>query len=183
MRASAIICAVAALLTGFAMPADAATENPASWDFVIEASRELGGTWTPVNWESTSTVPSTLDQYDYTWQLTDAQFRIQVDGTVFWWPFDDLDETLHAGSVGDGLSFLLDPIAVDQGVPDVTTSLLLGVLTSGLGVGQLSVISSDSAVTGVHVEGNFTVTAVPEPATVLLLSLGSFVLFKRRRKT
>jgi hypothetical protein len=183
MRASVIICALAALLTGPAWPANAATENPASWDFALEASRELGGAWAPANWMSPSNVPLTFDQYDYTWQLTDAEFRIQVDGTVFWWPFDDLDESLHAGSIEDGLSFLLDPIAVGQDVPDVSTSILLGVLTSGFGVGQLSVISSDPAVTGVRVEGNFTVTAIPEPATVVLLSLGTLVLFRRRRTT
>jgi hypothetical protein len=181
MKASSVICAFTLLLAGFTPAANAVIENPADWDFLLETFREPGG-WSSGSWMSDTSVPTGFPQYEYTWQLTSAQYGIRTDGTVAWFEFDNVDYGIHGPFVENGLAFFLDPILIQQQdpPPDASATILLGVITTGDGVGHITATCLEPEVTAVRVQGYFTVAAIPEPATVFLLSLGTLVLLRKR---
>jgi hypothetical protein len=146
--------------------------------------------WGP---ESPPVVTGALE-YDYQWELTLADIRIEggsiPPGESFWIPIlPALPVDVQSGSGTENtLPFILYPIVIDeQAGSGISADLGLSVLSDGTASGTLSnitfgTIGADPVfdVTGIRIAGDFTVT--PEPATLLLLGLGGLALLRKRRK-
>jgi hypothetical protein len=141
-------------------------------------------------WLSDTTVPPGLPQYDYEWTLTQAQILVDWPTGADWLDILDLLDIAKAGSgTKPGLPFTLDTIEIrlNGAEPIVTGDILLGVAVmggQGYGTAHLDTGTLELGQFGgydvLHARfgGDFTVT--PEPATILLLSLGSLVLLRKR---
>ncbi|MHC4481968.1 MAG: PEP-CTERM sorting domain-containing protein [Planctomycetota bacterium] len=183
MKKPIMICAVVALIAAFGSTAQAITENPANWTFELET---FG---TSASWTSDSNVPKDYPQYDYDWELTEAKLYVDL------LPEQDIIDLITVDKSGSGTEFGL-PFNI-FGVADPLHIELVGIITADIylvvdieGWGRAHIPDSTlvlgewggSDVTGAKFGGTLNVTAVPEPATILLLGLGSLVLLRRRRK-
>jgi hypothetical protein len=163
-----------------------------TWSFDFESLNGSMDTWGP----EPPVVETEAIEYDYQWELTDAQLRIEhetLPGGVEWIPILNIlqpEDKFGSGTEGP-LPFILSPIHIDA--PGITADMRLGVLKGGLltdgqATGILNnitfgTIGSDPVydVTGVRIWGDFTVTPVPEPVSIALLSLGVLTVLTKRR--
>ena len=150
--------------------------NPAEWDFYLETEGE------DVSWDSLTNVRTDYPQYDYNWHTDYTELYVQ--GT---WYSGDVDS---GSGTASGLPFVISD--EDVGEPGVFTAHVhIDVDAEGYGhISMTNVVLGAIELGGVLQEveafrcgGNVTVTAVPEPATVALLGLGSLVLIRRKRRT
>jgi hypothetical protein len=177
MKKLAAICVCLASVGALGLPKEAA-----AWDYVLTSG-------TPT-WLSDTTVPTGLSEYDYAWTLTQAQILVDLPGGAEWQDILDLLDIAKSGSgTKPVLPFTLDPIEIrlNGAEPVVTGDILLGAAVplpgQGFGAALLESLVLGSfggyEVLDAQFGGAFTVT--PEPATVLLLSLGSLVLLRKRQ--
>jgi hypothetical protein len=188
MKKSIMICTLAMLMAAFGSTAKAVTENPANWTFQLETYGAY------VSWLSDSNVPKDFPQYDYDWQLTQAELKIEgedLPGGFQWIPIlGSLPEEQKSGIGSESelpitISGPPDPPLLHIQQEGITAYIYLGVTGDGYGSADMLNITFSQVgeydVTGALFSGDFNVTAVPEPATILLLGLGSLVLLRRRR--
>ena len=163
-----------------------------TWSFDFESLDGSMDIWGP----ELPAVETEAIEYDYQWELTDAQLRIEGDGLLGgseWIPILNIlqpEDKFGSGTEGP-LQFMLSPIHIDA--PGITADMRLGVLKGGLltdgqATGILNnitfgTIGTDPVydVTGVRIAGDFTVNPVPEPASIALLSLGVIAVLTKRR--
>ena len=153
-----------------------------TWSFDFESLDESMDTWGP----ELPAVEIGAIEYDYQWELTSVLLRIEGAGLPGGFQWIDILGGLPAEDTSgfgteSSIPFMLDPIQIDEAA--LTADIRLGVLTDGTGTGLFNNITFGVAaphtVTGVQIAGNFTVT--PEPATVVLLSVGACAIFRKRR--
>ncbi|MHC4240488.1 MAG: hypothetical protein ACYSUC_12200 [Planctomycetota bacterium] len=75
MKRKVIISLLAALTGVLGTTAKAATVNPASWTFTLETYDASAG----ASWTSPNSVQTGFPQYDYTWELTEAELWVDID--------------------------------------------------------------------------------------------------------
>jgi hypothetical protein len=174
MKRLILICSLVVLVAALASTAKATAVNPAEWDFSLESygSDDF--------WTSSTNVYTGYPQYDYVWELTYAELYLN---NIWFNVLGYIDPPSGSGSA-NGLPFdVLDQGYLESGIFGV--DLHCYVDGSGFGhvdatnvyFGSFGIFSVDGFKGGGHV----TVTAVPEPATVLLLGLGALALLRKRR--
>ncbi|HUT30247.1 MAG TPA: PEP-CTERM sorting domain-containing protein [Sedimentisphaerales bacterium] len=141
-------------------------------------------------WLSNGTVPPGLPQYDYEWTLAQAEILVDWPGEPDWQNILDLLEIEKMGSGSEQwIPFQLAPIEIrlDGAEPIVSADIWLGAAVvdgQGRGTAHLDAGTLELGQFGgydvldARFGGDFTVT--PEPATIVLLSLGSLVLLRKR---
>jgi len=174
MKKLITICALVTLAAAFGSTAKA--DNPVSWDFSLVTSGEDVATFPTPNINIDVGYP----QYDYTWVLSTR--NVWVSGTT--WVDIDMPDS-GSDHVDGGIPFV-DELILHIDCPGITADFCLTVNTGGYGWISLENITFSQhplgEATRAWLEGNVTVTAVPEPATVCLLGLGGLSLLCRRRR-
>jgi len=179
-----MVCALVVLVAAFGSPAKAVPVNPADWEFTLITDGN------DVSWTSPTHVDTDYLQYDYEWQweLTDAKLRYNS-----WFYVLGYISAADKGSSGanDELPFVI--LDRDVGEPGVFTAhVTAGVDENGWGrisatnvwFGQIEDPLNPGNyydVTGAWFKGDATITAVPEPAALSLLALGSLPLLRKHR--
>jgi hypothetical protein len=158
-----------------------------TWSFDFESLDGSTDTWGP----ESPPVETGAIEYDYQWELTDVQLRIEGASLPLGFDWISIlsilppEDTTGFGTEST-LPFLLDPIQIDE--PGITADIHLGVIIDGDGIATgllnnitFGTIGTDPIfnVTGIQISGDFTVT--PEPATVALLSIGALAILRKRR--
>ena len=154
----------------------AKADNPVTWDFSLEShgDRDCEGPLSPP-------IDTGWEKYDYSWVITSSD--IEVMGS--WHP--GLTNS-GSGSFGPPNPIPFTDETVYQHLStEIDFDVLVSVDENGYGTicidnidfGQAEFQGSDYDVTGIKFDGSVTVT--PEPATVLLLGLGSLALLRKRR--
>jgi hypothetical protein len=188
MKRILILCAIVALLMVYASPAGAV--SVIDWTWSLETTED-GDT-------DTQLAPTTIDtgapEYQYSWTITRADVSAQID---------DLPEPPQEFSIladvnpisGSGNSFTLpisiptNPVVMD--LPEIGARISMAVLTNGTVLAQVSNVDLRTVeggggtthdVINARFEGTLQVTAVPEPATIMLLGLGSITLIGKRKR-
>jgi len=176
MKKLITICALVTLAAAFGSTARA--DNLVSWDFSLETSGEDVVTpLTPTNINIDVGYP----RYDYTWVLSTS--NVWVSGTGWL----DIDMPSGGSDHVDGGVPFVDELILHIDSPGITADFYLTVDSGGFGTVSMENITLGTyppygEATRAWLEGNVTVTAVPEPATVCLLGLGGLSLLCRRRK-
>ena len=186
MKKSRMVCALVVLVAAFGSSAKAVPVNPADWHFTLVT------TGADVLWTSS---PDYVDtdylQYDYEWQweLTLAKLRLN-DGDSFWFPL--LSYIPASDKDGSGTDDELPFVILDRdvGEPGVFTAHVTAgvdidgygyVSMTGINFGSILLSAVDYNVTAARFEGDAMITAVPEPAALSLLALGSLPLLRKHR--
>jgi hypothetical protein len=175
MKKLAAICVCLASIGGLGLPAEAAT-----WSYILTPGAPT--------WLSDTTVPTGLSNYDYEWTLTQADILVDypLPGGPQWEDILYLLDIAKSGAGSEpGLPFTLDPIEIRlNGI--VSADILLGAaVVTGQAYGTAHLDSPSLGQFGgydvldARFGGGLTVT--PEPATILLLSLGGLVLLRKRQ--
>ncbi len=130
-------------------------------------------------------------QYEWSWEVTKVHLRATLLPNVYLWQGVDADYG-DAGTHVGSLPFNLANEAVDDGSSGaiIKANLHLHVTADGKGNFDLTNIEwgtySGYDVTGIAVEGQMTVNAVPEPTGLALLLSGALplglVALRRRRR-
>jgi hypothetical protein len=173
MKKLAAICVCLASIGILGLP-----EEAAAWDYTLSSGA--------LTWLSDTTVPMGLSQYDYEWTLTEAQILVNFPGAPAW---QDMSELLllpwEGGGTKPGIPFTADPVEIRLN-EIVSADIWFGAADlggQGYGAAQLDSLSLGQFggydVLDAQFGGEFTVT--PEPVTILLLSLGSLVLLRKRQ--
>jgi len=144
-------------------------------------------------WFSDTAVPTGFPQYDYSWHISEAEVRVEEDGIELGW-ISILDSIAPENQSGSG-SAPGAPFEIfgaeGLNIPEISADFNLGVLADGHGLAALFNVQFGTMpggddivydITGARIAGDFTVTPVPEPASMLLLGIGSLVLLRKRRK-
>jgi hypothetical protein len=174
---------LAAVMPVFSSTAKAITENPANWTFTLETYGD------PNSWTSATAVDTGFPQYDYDWQLTEAKLYVDVIGELpilEWIPAEDKSGSGTESGLPFNIFGPVNPLRIEfEGI--ISADIYLGVDSEGYGqahIPQTTLVFGDIegfAVMGTLFGGDLNVTAVPEPATVLLLALGGLALLRKRR--
>jgi hypothetical protein len=172
LKKLAAICVCLASIGGLGLPAEAA-----AWSYILTPGAPT--------WLSDTTVPTGLSNYDYEWTLTQAEILVDWPTGPDWYDILDLLDIAKSGSGTEPvLPFTLDPIEIRlNGI--VSADILLGAVPlTGDGYGTAHLDSPSLGQFGgydvldARFGGGLTVT--PEPATILLLSLGGLMLLRKR---
>ena len=187
MKKLIMICALVTLAAAFGSTAKA--ENPVSWDFDLTIVRLQGvqGIGADDFWYSNTNIDPGYPRYNVSWQFTTVEML--VSGT---WidMLDDIPAVDRSGSIPpiDGIPFVGELILHIEWLPQISAAdFRLTVDTGGFGRVSMEQITLGShpdpsgTVQQVYLEGNVTLTAVPEPATIALLALGGLALLRKRR--
>ena len=176
MKKSLTVLSLVLLLMALGSSARAVT-----WQFNFESLDGNNDTWGP----ESPPVETSAIQYDYQWEITQADIQLSSGGNPTGWiPFMGglPAEDISGFGTKSSIPFTLSPIVFDE--PGINATLFLFVLADGTAGGTLgsiifSPLSAEVDVTGVRIEGDFTVT--PEPATVALLAIGAIAVLRKRR--
>jgi len=154
------------------------------WLFTAEAFEGMNEPW-----HSTTTIAAGFPRYEYSWELQDVEVRLEGGAVIEpqWFSFlSSLDEQDRGGSgVSDELAFAVYGVDGLE-MPFISATFNLGVDSTGTGIAQLYNVDFITTggdpvdVTGARVTGWFEVTGVPEPGTLIILSMGGLVLLRRR---
>lgn len=161
----------AAAMAGASTGAQAA---PIVWDFTIEALSE-----NDVSWLSPSTLPDGFASYDYTYNVTNAEVRIDLDIVEIWQSIPGA--TSSGNGSFSGFPTVLISDSVDEG--DNAANIVVGINDAGRGYAELTDLQFGTfigEVTGLRFAGNIQITPVPEPAGVALVGLGVMAIVLRR---
>jgi len=155
------------------------------WLFTAEA---FEGTSEP--WYSDTAIGVGFAEYEYSWELTDVEVRLEGGALVEpqWFSYlSSVEEEDRSGSgSSEELAFAVYGVEGLE-MPFISATFNLGVDAGGTGAAQLYNVNFVTTggdpvdVTGARVTGWFEVTGVPEPGTLLMFSLGGLVLLRRRR--
>ena len=185
-----MLCTIAALLAVSASPVSAVPVADWTWDL------ETTGDGVADLWISTTNVDLGAPGYEYTWTIDTATIYVEVDTP----PVPPVEVSIHDSidpTNGSGTSSTLGieiftpsaPLVID--LPEIGAEISMGVLPDGRGFAQLSNVDLHTLAGGGGEQypvvsaiftGTLHVEAVPEPATIALLGLGSVVLFGKRRR-
>lgn len=177
-----MLSASVVLLAAFQSTAKAVPVNPANWTFDFQTYRlpdSLDGQ--DAYWDSLTNVDTDYPQYDYNWQLTQAELLVAGE----WQPI--LDDYIDPRS-GSGTAVSLPFDILDQRFEERRVfAVNIHVYVDEGGFGHISATNVyfdnylGSDVEGFRCQGTAAVTAVPEPAALSLLALGSLALLKKRK--
>jgi hypothetical protein len=160
--------------TGVVSMAQAVPVNPITWDYSLETSGARD------DWDSTTDVVPTFAQYDYGWELTEADLEVAAGS---WLSIIDViaPEDKAVSGVIIGPLPAVDELIVHLEYPEITADIFVSIDAEGYGRISVDSVEVTPSATGARLIGNVTVTGVPEPATIVLLGLGSVVLLRKRR--
>jgi len=176
MKKFRMICALVTLTAAFGSTAKA--DNPVTWHFSLVTYGQ------DVDWYSNTNIDPGYPQYNYVWELTAADLVVGGTRPVDIYPDMPPGDKSGSGSVG-GIPFV-DELILHIDYQEITADFYVTVNTGGFGEVSMRNItlgthSPYGAVTRACFEGDITITAVPEPATIALLALGGLALLRKRR--
>jgi len=180
MKKPITIFAFMILAAMFGSTAKAVSVNPADWNFFLISYG------TAASWTSSTNVETGYPQYDYSWQLTKMDLKLAEDGDEWVSVLDSIPAGDRSGSgTAYGLGFeILDHRFESSGVFGADTNIYVD-------AGGFGHVSADNIyfgsyeghnVVGLGMGGDITVTAIPEPTAIALLSVGALLLLRRRRQ-
>jgi len=170
-------------LATFASTAEAATVNPAEWDFTL-LTYGSNAFWTS---SPASNVDTSYPQYDYSWEMTQFGLKLDKDGDDWVDILDSIgnksgSDTAYETPVFDGFDMLDQRYEASE---EFGVDIHIYVNADGFGYVEADNIYFGThdgySVIGLGFGGPMTVTGIPEPATIALLSFGTLLLLRRRR--
>jgi len=188
MRRILMIGGVAALLAVYASPASAVPMVNWTWDLEVFADDDTD-TWVSI----LPNVDLGAPGYEYSWAITKA--NVYVDPPVSPQEWSVLDFIAPTGDSGTSDTLFIEifspfePLVID--LPEIGAEITLVVLSTGVGAAGISSVDLRTLAGGggdsfpvvrAMFGGTLSVTAIPEPATIVMLGLGSATLLGKRRR-